>query len=217
MKFGIMGFSGKMGKEIVETFQESGYMPVLKVDSGHEVIDDEPDVMIDFSKPEALDKTIKICEKYSCPLVIGTTNLGEKETERLKMLSKDVAVVQSYNFSMGINVMLEMIKDISSSLSEWDVEIIEMHHSTKKDKPSGTAVMMKNALNKDVQVHSLRMGGLPGDHKVIFANSGEVLEISHRAISRKAFAIGAMKAAEWVIDKKAGLYTFKDVIKSKGV
>ncbi|MGC8589948.1 4-hydroxy-tetrahydrodipicolinate reductase [Athalassotoga sp.] len=214
MKFGIMGFSGKMGKEIVETFQESGHTPVLKVDDSHEVMDGVPEIMMDFSRPEALDRTLKICETYSCPLVIGTTGFGEKEMAKLKALSKHVGIVQSYNFSIGINVMLEVIKNISPSLSEWDVEIIEMHHSTKKDKPSGTAIMIKDLL-KDAPVHSLRIGGLPGDHKVIFANGGEVLEISHRAISRKAFAIGALKAAEWVMDKKPNFYNFSDVMHSK--
>jgi 4-hydroxy-tetrahydrodipicolinate reductase len=214
MKFGIIGFSGKMGKEIVETFQESGHIPVLKVDDSHEIMDGIPEIMIDFSRPEALDKTIKICETHSCPLVISTTGLEEKEMAKLKVLSKHVGIVQSYNFSIGINVMLEVIKDISPSLSEWDVEIIEMHHSTKKDKPSGTAIMIKDLL-KEAPVHSLRIGGLPGDHKVIFANGGEVFEISHRAISRKSFAIGALKAAEWVMDKKPNFYTFSDVMHSK--
>ncbi len=215
MKFGIMGFSGKMGKEIVETFQESNHTLVLKADETHETMDDRPEIMVDFSRPNALDKTVKICETYKCPLVIGTTGLGEKEMERLKTLSKNVGIVQSYNFSIGINAMLEALKGISKSLSGWDVEIIEMHHSLKKDKPSGTAIMIRNLLNDDVPIHSLRIGGLPGDHKVIFANGGEVIEISHRAISRKAFAIGALKAAEWVIDKKPGLYTFSDVMNSR--
>lgn len=216
MNFGIMGASGKMGKEIIETFQASGHTLVLKVDEGREVTDVRPEVMIDFSSPDALDKTIKICETYSCPLVIGTTGLGEKEMERLKMLSKNVGVVQSYNFSIGINIMLKTLKDISSSLAGWDVEIIEMHHSMKKDKPSGTAIMIKNALSKNVPVHSLRIGGVPGDHKVIFANDGELFEISHRAISRKAFAIGALKAAEWVMNKAPNFYAFSDVMYSKG-
>lgn len=217
MKFGIMGFSGKMGKEIVETFQASGHTFVLKVDDSHEITDDKPEIMIDFSRPEALEKTIKICEKYNCPLIVGTTGLGEREFERLNMLSKNVGVVQSYNFSIGINIMLEALKDISPFLSEWDVEIIEMHHSMKKDKPSGTAIMIRDILKENVPIHSLRIGGLPGDHKAIFANGGEVLEISHRAISRKAFAIGALKAAEWVMNKKPGFYNFSDVMNLKRV
>jgi 4-hydroxy-tetrahydrodipicolinate reductase len=212
MKFGITGFSGKMGKELIEVFQESGHVVVLKIDRDQKIFDDKPDVMLDFSQVDALNKTMDVCREYNCPLVIGTTGFGEKEMEKLRTLSREVAIVQSYNFSIGINIMIDVLKNISPLLTNWDVEIIETHHSMKRDKPSGTAIMMKDALSREVPVHSLRIGGVPGDHKVIFANGGEVLEMSHRAISRKAFAIGVLKAAEWVTGKKSGFYHFSDVI-----
>ncbi len=216
MNFGLVGSSGRMGKEIIETFEEAGHLAVLRLDLDGEKIEGTPDVMIDFSRPEALDKTLGACERYGCPLVIGTTALGEKDMKRLKALSEKVPIVQSYNFSIGINVMLGMLEEFSSMMSDWDAEIIETHHNLKKDKPSGTAIMMKKAVKRDIPAHSLRIGGVPGDHSVVFANEGEILEISHRAISRKVFAIGALRAVNWIVGKKPGLYAFGEVIGLKG-
>jgi len=213
MNYALIGYSGRMGKEIIETFSEAGHKLVIKVDENNFEEYGTPDVVVDFSKPEALKTSIEICKKYSVGLVIGTTALKETDFELLKELSKNVPVVQSFNFSIGINVLLKFLPEITKSLEDWDVEIIEAHHRFKKDAPSGTAILLKNSIEKDVPTHSIRVGGLPGDHSILFGNLGETIEIKHRAISRKVFAIGALKASEFVVkSKKPGFYTFSQII-----
>ncbi len=217
MNFGVVG-TGKMGREIIETFQDVGHKLVLKINSSDQRIDGIPDVIVDFSRPEALVTTLSICRDYKIPLVIGTTGLGQKEMEELKKASIYFPVVQSYNFSIGINLILKMLSQFSIYLNGWDTEICETHHSHKKDKPSGTALMIKNALGRDVPIHSIRIGGVYGDHSVIFGNAGEIIEISHRALSRKVFAMGALKSAEWIIGKAPQFYTFSEIVENmKGV
>lgn len=212
MRYGVVGFSGRMGREVMEVFSERGHELVLKVDLEQEQYLGKPDVIVDFSNPSALKRTVKLCEENSAGLVIGTTGLNEKDLEIIKDLSKKVPVVQSFNFSIGIQIMLRIISEISRILEDWDVEIVEMHHRFKKDAPSGTALLLKKALNKDVPIHSLRIGGVPGDHTVNFANLGEILSISHRAFSRRTFALGALKAAEFILRKEPGFYEFPKIV-----
>ncbi|BBJ28616.1 4-hydroxy-tetrahydrodipicolinate reductase [Athalassotoga saccharophila] len=217
MNFGVVG-TGKMGKEIIETFQDAGHKLVLKVNSSGQKMEGVPDVIVDFSRPEALKTTLSICYDHKIPLVIGTTGLGQEEMEELKKASNHFPVVQSYNFSIGINLMLKILSQFSIYLNGWDTEIFEMHHSSKKDKPSGTALMIKNALGREVPIHSLRIGGVYGDHRLIFGNTGEIIEISHRALSRKVFAMGALKSAEWIVGKAPRFYAFDEIIENmKGV
>lgn len=213
MNYALVGYTGRMGKEIIETFSEAGHELVIKVDENNFEEHGIPDVVIDFSKPEALKTTVEICRKYSAGLVIGTTALKKNDFELLKELAKNVPVVQSFNFSIGINVLLKFLPEITKSLEGWDIEIIEAHHRFKKDSPSGTAILLKNSLGRDVPIHSMRIGGLPGDHLIVFGNLGEIIEIKHHAISRKVFAIGALKASEFVLkNKEAGFYTFSQII-----
>ncbi|MBB6063222.1 4-hydroxy-tetrahydrodipicolinate reductase [Thermosipho japonicus] len=217
MRFGVVGFKGKMGKVILDVFSNDGHTPVLLIDKDEIIEEDFPEVIVDFSTPDALEKTSSYCEKYNSNLVIGTTALTEKHLKILENLSKKVAVVQSYNFSIGINILLDLLEKATKMLKDWDCEITEIHHSKKKDKPSGTAILLKNALNREVKIHSLRLGGIPGDHTVLFSNEGELIEIKHRAISRKVFALGALKAAKFILNKKSGFYTFKDIIKEASI
>ncbi|WP_126993930.1 4-hydroxy-tetrahydrodipicolinate reductase [Thermosipho globiformans] len=217
MRFGLVGFKGKMGKIILDVFSNDGHTPVLLIDKDEIIEEDFPEVIVDFSTPDALEKTSSYCEKYNSNLVIGTTALTEKHLKILENLSKKVAVVQSYNFSIGINILLDLLEKATKMFNGWDCEITEIHHSKKKDKPSGTAILLKNALNREVEIHSLRLGGIPGDHTVLFSNEGELIEIKHRAISRKVFALGALKAAKFILNKKSGIYTFKDIIKEASI
>lgn len=213
MNYALIGYSGRMGKEIIETFSEAGHKLVVKADENGIEESGTPEVVIDFSKPEALKTSIELCKKYSAGLVIGTTALKEEDFDALTELSKTVPVVQSFNFSIGINVLLRILPELSNLVGDWDVEIIETHHRFKKDAPSGTAILLRNALNRDVPTHSIRIGGVPGDHVVIFGNLGETIEIRHRAISRKVFAIGALKAAEFILkNKEPGFYTFSQIL-----
>ena len=106
-----------------------------------------------------------------------------------------------------------ILREFSPLLEGFEAEVIETHHSGKKDAPSGTALMLKDATGRDLPIHSLRVGGVPGDHSIVFANEGEVIEITHRAISRKVFAIGALTAARFCLEHEKGFYSFEEVIK----
>ncbi len=124
--------------------------------------------------------------------------------------------MQSYNFSTGIQVMLKLTEMANEKLRDWDVEITETHHRFKKDKPSGTAKMISNVFKgRTVNISSLRLGNVPGDHTVSFGGLGEVLSVTHSATSRRTFAEGIMLSAEFIIKKKNGFYSFTDVIFNK--
>lgn len=212
MKYGLIGSNGRMGKEIIDVFSDNEL--VLQMDKDIFEETSVPEVIIDFSLPEVTYKVIEIAGEKKASLVIGTTGLSEKQIEKLKILSKKVPVVQSFNFSQGINILKMILRDYSKLLKNWDCEISETHHNKKLDSPSGTAILLRNEIiHENVVSHSMRIGGIPGDHSIVFANEGEVLQLNHRAISRKVFALGALKAAQFVLDKKNGFYTFEEVIK----
>jgi len=212
MKYGLIGFKGRMGKEIMHVFDNNEL--VLKMDDDFYEETAIPEVIVDFSLPDVTDRVIELAKEKNAGLVIGTTGLDDHKMSELKKLSEEVPVVQSFNFSQGINILKMILRDYSKFLKDWDCEIIEVHHNQKKDSPSGTALLLRNEIKKEEIVsHSLRMGGIPGDHTILFANEGEMLEFKHRAVSRKVFALGALKAAEFLLEKKKGFFSFEEVIK----
>jgi len=210
MKYGVIGHSGRMGQEIIKTFE--GHELTLSVELGNEWIDRSPDVIIDFSSARATARTIDLCRENSSALVIGTTALSSGQIDDLKELGRNVPVVQSFNFSTGINILKIILREFGYMFSDWDMAMSETHHSRKKDAPSGTAILLQEASGRQCDIASLRMGGVPGDHEVNFSNEGEIVSLSHRAISRSVFALGALKAAEFAISRKTGFYTFEEVI-----
>lgn len=210
MKYGVVGSSGRMGKEIIEVFKDHDL--VLEVNDKGIFRHGEPEVIIDFSNREVLKTTIDLTDQFGAGLVIGTTALDKSDISDLEKLAEKVPVVQSFNFSIGINLLRMILKEFSTLLKGFEGEIIEVHHSAKKDAPSGTALMLKESTGRDLPIHSVRAGGVPGDHTLFFANDGEVIEITHRAISRKVFAIGALTAAQFCADKEKGFYSFEEVI-----
>jgi 4-hydroxy-tetrahydrodipicolinate reductase len=212
VKYGIIGGSGKMGREIESLFDEAGHKCVFKFDIIGEWKSEDPQVIIDFSLPQALNNTILYVKKFNIPLIIGTTGLSAEQIESLKTLSRNVPIVQSYNFSIGMQMLLKCTEMLKENLPDWDVEISETHHRFKKDKPSGTALMIKNVLGKDVNISSLRIGNVPGDHTVYFGSLGEVISIKHSATSRRTFTEGVLKSVQFVMGKKKGLYSFNDVL-----
>jgi 4-hydroxy-tetrahydrodipicolinate reductase len=211
MRYGLVGSSGRMGHEIKEAF--SAHELVLEVDESGVFRRGEPNVVVDFSNRSVLATTLQLCSQYGAGLVIGTTALTEEDMKAIKELSNRSPVVQSYNFSTGINILKILLRESASLFEGMDVEIVETHHNKKKDAPSGTAILLKEALGREVPVHSLRIGGVPGDHTITFANEGEVLQISHRAISRRVFAIGALRAAEFCVSVKSGFYKYEEVLR----
>ncbi|SHE83185.1 dihydrodipicolinate reductase [Marinitoga hydrogenitolerans DSM 16785] len=211
MKYGIIGRNGRMGNEIYNLFSEKGHDLVFSYDKEGENFLETPEVLIDFSLPTAFEKVIEYVEKFRCPLIIGTTGLSNEQITKLKELSQTLPIIQSYNFSLGIQVLLRLVKLADKLLDDVDIEITETHHRFKKDKPSGTAKMIKEVLNKEVNISSLRLGNVPGDHTVYFGNLGEIITISHRALSRRTFAAGVLKSAEFALKAVAGFYTFQDI------
>ena len=213
MNYGLIGASGKMGKEIVGVFKEHSL--VLAVDSKGEELFGTPEVVVDFSSRGALDRTLAICARHRAALVVGTTALAEEDFAKLREYGKSAPVVQSYNFATGVNILKMILREYASLFEGWDLEIVESHHNKKKDAPSGTAILLRNATGRDCPTHSLRMGGVPGDHSVLFANDGEVVTFGHRAIARNVFAIGTLRAALFALSAAPGLYAFEDVLKNK--
>lgn len=212
IKYGLIGASGKMGKEIISVMNQDGNEMVFKYDIEGESYSEKPEVLIDFSLPVVLEKTVEYTSKFNSPLVIGTTGFNDIQMKKIKELSEAVPVVQSYNFSVGIQMLIRCSEILKDKLSDWDIEISETHHRFKKDKPSGTAIMIMNALGKEVNISSLRLGNVVGEHSVSFGGLGETITVTHSALSRRTFAEGVLRAVNFIMDKKKGFYTIKDVI-----
>ena len=216
MKYGIVGASGKLGKEVINVFAEQDNELVFSFDIQGDWKQSNPDILIDCSLPEAFEKMISFADSFNIPLIVATTGLTDDQIKQLKKYSDKKPVIQSYNFSIGIQVLLELTKIANQKLSGWDVEISETHHRFKKDKPSGTAKMIQNVFgSREVNTTSHRLGNVSGDHTVNFAGLGEVLSIQHRALSRRTFAEGILKSAEFALNKEKGFYTFTDVVFNK--
>jgi 4-hydroxy-tetrahydrodipicolinate reductase len=212
IKYGIIGSSGRVGKEVKSLMDEYGNRLVFSYDVNGEWQEDIPQVLIDFSSPEAFDKSIDYASKFKSPLVNGTTGLKEEHINKLKKLAEKIPVVQSFNFSLGIQMLLKCTEILKEKLPDWDMEVSEIHHRFKKDKPSGTALMIKDTIGKDINISSLRLGNVAGEHTVYFGGLGEVISIKHTALSRRTFAEGAVKSAYFLLDKSNGFYTIKDVL-----
>jgi 4-hydroxy-tetrahydrodipicolinate reductase len=216
MRYGLIGSTGRLGKEVLNVFTENNNELVFTFDLQGEWIQSEPEILIDCSLPEVFDKMLSFAKKYKIPLIVAPTGFTEKNINDLKEYSKIKPVVQSYNFSIGIQILFELTKMANKKLPDWDVEISETHHRFKKDKPSGTAKMIQDIFgDKKVNTTSLRLGNVPGDHTVSFAGLGEVLSIQHRALSRRTFAEGILMSAEFAVKKSNGFYSFTDVVFNK--
>ncbi|MDR0852457.1 MAG: 4-hydroxy-tetrahydrodipicolinate reductase [Clostridiales Family XIII bacterium] len=256
MDFIINGINGKMGRMILESLSREDDAAVLcgfdkqPATAGNEVrfrgvsipVFDQPsaftgkaDVIIDFSHYTAVPDLLRYAVLTGTPAVICTTALGEAERDLLREASLKIPVFNSSNMSLGINIIAKMCKLAMPALeSNFNVEIIEKHHTQKIDSPSGTAILLADAVNEacevkkdylygrhskhdeckltDLGIHAVRGGTLPGQHTVLFAGSDETIEITHTAYSRSVFAQGAIKAAYYIAGKKPGFYTMDDVI-----
>ena len=193
------------------------------------------DVIIDFSTASAIDSLLDYCEKTHTPLVLCSTGLSEAQLDRVERLAKVSAVLVSANMSLGINVLLKLLKSVTKTLYEngFDIEIVEKHHNQKLDAPSGTALALADVMKEELDdisynldrskvrkkrerneigISAVRGGTIVGEHEVIFAGTDEVIEIKHTAYSRAIFAKGAMSAAKFLSGKSAGKYSMSDVI-----
>jgi 4-hydroxy-tetrahydrodipicolinate reductase len=213
MKYGVTGASGRLGTEVVNLFKENDHQLVFAYDLDGEWKNDEPEILIDCSLPEVFNKSISYACDFNIPFIIATTGLTAGNMKLMKEYSSKFPIVQSYNFSLGIQVLLKLSESAKENLTGWDIEITDTHHRFKKDKPSGTAKMIQKLFKgKEVNISSLRLGNVPGDHSVSFGGLGEVVSISHRALTRRAFAEGILKSAEFVLTKDMGFYSFTDVV-----
>ncbi len=199
-------------------------------------------VLIDFTHPDVTCEHVKEAVKAKKAMVIGTTGLSKVQMEELKEASHKIPIVQAPNMSIGMNVMFKLSEMLGSQLNEeYDIEIVEAHHRFKNDAPSGSALEIARQAAKGrkvnlddvavygrkgftgerksgtIGIHALRGGDVVGEHTIKFLAQGEMLEISHRASSRDAFAQGALRAAKFVHDKKSGLYNMQDVLGLKSL
>ncbi len=202
-----------------------------------ESIIDSGDVIIDFTMPESTLNNVQLAASKKKAMVIGTTGLSSQQIETIRKYTKEIPVVLAPNMSVGVNLLLKVLKDVAIVLGDdYDIEIVESHHRLKKDAPSGTALKMAQVIaeavdrnldevavyarkgiigertKKEIGIQSVRAGDIVGDHTVLFGGLGERIEITHKASSRDTFARGALRAALWLTDKKPGLYDMQDVL-----
>lgn len=235
IKLGIAGVCGRMGRRIFElasydkNFEislalEKKATPMIGKELGKLRISSSPDgiflidVFVDFTVAEASEVHLEYVAKYRKALVLGTTGFSDSQLNKIEEISKVVPVVSSPNMAIGVNVLFAILPEIAKRLGqEYQIEIVEAHHKGKKDAPSGTAKKLHDVLfeatKKEIPIHSLRMGDIVGDHTVIFCGNSERIEIKHQAHSRDLFAVGALRAAKWIMGKPPGLYSMQDVLK----
>lgn len=242
----INGCNGKMGQEVAKAVTLAPDIEVLcgvdRIDTGDnsfpvftniEDINVIPDVIIDFSIPEATFNILKFAEKNNTPTVIATTGFSDEQLKVIEDYSKKFPIFKSANMSYEINLMAKIVADLSNKLSDSDIEIIETHHNRKIDSPSGTALILADSINNaqnnsmiyeydrhnkrekrkknEIGIHSIRGGTEVGKHSVIFFGNNESFEITHTVNSRAVFANGAVKASFFIIHKENGLYSMNDM------
>lgn len=245
----LSGSSGKMGRAVIRTvfdrkdcsivagidkqINESDCFPIFN-SAGKINID--ADVIIDFSNPSMLDSLLNYATYKKLPIVICTTGFTQAQVDKIKKASCLIPIFFSGNMSMGINLLIELAKKAACALgTEFNIEILEKHHNQKVDAPSGTALMIADAIkstnvknyecvfdrhsyrrprnDNEIGIHAVRAGTIVGEHEVIFAGKDELLTISHSAQSKEIFAVGAVNAAIFLLSKSAGLYNMSDLLK----
>ncbi|MCB0355565.1 MAG: 4-hydroxy-tetrahydrodipicolinate reductase [Bdellovibrionales bacterium] len=222
-KVAVVGANGRMGQEVINVLENSKLEFGVGIDvSGewknlNEVDPAQISLVIDFSTPTSFVEACKWCLQYQKPLVSGTTGITAAEKKIFDHLAQSQPALWSANMSLGINLMAELIKKLSFLEGDFDFQIEEAHHRYKVDKPSGTAILLQNSLqsvlkNPLPEPLSIRGGGIFGIHKLYAMSDEETLSIEHVALNRQVFAKGAVKAAEWLVEKKPGNYTMKDVL-----
>ena len=218
----LIGAAGRMGRTVLDLAQSDGEIEIAaQCDLGDSF---EPamkncDVAIDFSQADSIDEVCSAALQHGKSLVIGTTGHSQQQRKTIEETAHSVAIVLASNFSVGVNVLFWLTQKAAELLgSDFNPEIVETHHKMKKDAPSGTAKTLAAVLKtarkdeSDIPIQSIREGDVVGDHTVIFSGPGECLELSHRAANREIFALGAVRAAKWVVDKPPRLYSMQDVL-----
>lgn len=244
----ISGCNGKMGKIIYNCIYERDDCQVIAgidintnqyadfpIASKPSDLPVKPDVIIDFSHPSVLDSLIEYALTNSVAVVFATTGYSQEQIAKIKAAGEQIPVFFTFNLSLGINLLVELAKKATAFLGgQFDIEIIEKHHNQKIDAPSGTAIMLADAINsvfddsyhymydrhsqrkkrdkKEIGIHAVRGGTIVGEHEVIFAGHDEVITLSHSAASKEVFAVGSVNAAVFLKGKSAGLYSMSDLL-----
>jgi 4-hydroxy-tetrahydrodipicolinate reductase len=254
VKVAVIGAAGRMGREVCRAALETDGVelaggavepgaPELGADLGElcgfggigiAATEDPPEnaeVLVEFTTPEATVAHLA----YGKPAVIGTTGLNEEQRKEVERAAARVPIVLAPNMSVGVNLLRELVRELSAKLSGYDVEVVEAHHRNKKDAPSGTALLLARAAAEgrgqrleevavygregvaprgegEIGIHALRGGAVVGEHRLIFYGLGEEVEVAHRALSRRTFADGALRAARFAASAQPGLYSMRDVL-----
>jgi 4-hydroxy-tetrahydrodipicolinate reductase len=236
----IIGSQGRMGRALVACAANFRGLEVAgQVDAGDDLraVIGKGDVVIDFSSHSTTPGIVELCAKNKKAIVIGTTGHSDAEKSKIENRKSKIPMVWSSNFSTGVNTLFWLTRKAAEILGpDFDLEVVEMHHRLKKDAPSGTAKSLAEILADvrelqlekaarhgrmgivgertaaEIGIHSIRGGDVVGDHTVIFANTGERVELTHKASSRDTFANGALRAALWVVRQRPGLYDMQDVL-----
>lgn len=243
----VCGALGKMGANIRELLLDDGEAKAVcgvdpRGDKSGEFpvypsfaeVKEDVDVIIDFSSPAALAGELEYAVNTGVPVVLASTGYTPEQLADISAASEKVAIFRTANFSLGVNLLCELVKKAAETLGEkFDIEIVEKHHSQKVDAPSGTALMLAESANSafggskpymngregivgkrgnEIGIHAVRGGTIVGEHEVLFCGEDEIVALSHSARSKKVFAAGAIKAAKWLAGKKAGHYDMKDIL-----
>ena len=243
------GCNGKMGQVISGLVKEDDVIEIVAgidkftgIENPYPVFtslaecDVQADVVIDFSNAAAVDELLDVCVEKTLPVVLCTTGLSEEQLAKVKEAGEKVAVLRSANMSLGVNLLMKLLKDAAKVLAPagFDIEIVEKHHNQKIDAPSGTALMLADAMCEEIDqpmkyeydrhskrekrtkneigIHAVRGGTIVGEHEIIFAGRDEIITLSHSARSKEIFAVGAVNAAVYMNGKGAGLYDMKELI-----
>ncbi|HET7626451.1 MAG TPA: 4-hydroxy-tetrahydrodipicolinate reductase [Verrucomicrobiae bacterium] len=240
IKIIITGSNGRMGRALLACAANIPELQVVgQIDQGGNLaaVIGQADVVIDFSSHSATPGIAQLCAENKKALVIGTTGHSDAEQSEIKNQKSKIPIVWSANYSTGVNTLFWLTRKAAEILGpDFDLEVVEMHHRLKKDAPSGTAKSLAEILadvrhrqlesvvrhgrvgiigertREEIGIHSIRGGDVVGDHTVIFANTGERVELTHKASSRDTFANGALRAAQWVVNQKPGIYDMQDVL-----
>lgn len=245
LKIIINGYSGSMGKVLTKCANEDSELEIVCGASKDDLdvpfktyqkmsdVEESADVIIDFSHHSTIDDTLSYAIKTKTPIVIATTGFNEEELEKIKKASNIIPIFHSSNMSLGVNVLIKLVKEAAKALNGFDIEIIEKHHNKKLDAPSGTAVMIANGVKEvlpdseyiygrhgrsdkrssnEIGIHAIRGGTIVGEHTTIFAGHDEVVEIKHSAQSKDIFAKGAIAAAKFLVKQEAGYYNMNNML-----
>lgn len=219
----VTGAAGRMGQRIIVLAESEKDLKVVgKVDISDplEKVISLGDVVIDFSSPDATLPNLRIVEKFKKAAVVGTTGQMRDERDEIEKISHRIPLVMAPNMSVGVNVLWKILAEAARVLgADSDVRVREVHHIHKKDSPSGTALEITRILSsvlkkqgEEIPVESVREGEVVGDHTIVFDGMGETLTLTHHAKSRDTFALGALRAARWIVGKPNGLYSMADVL-----